>query len=302
MARIVFFGNERLATGVTTTAPTLQALIANGHEVVAVVSHHEMATSRKSRELEIAHVAQQHGIPVLLPNKPLDILEQLKSYQADIGVLVAYGKMVPQQIIDAFAHGIINIHPSDLPKHRGPTPLESVIRSGERQTAVSVMQLVKAMDAGPVYQKTTVALTGNETKQQLADSLLKIGSEMIVALLPDILHGSMVPKTQIETEATFDSLIQKQDGVIDWQQPATQIERDIRAFAGWPKSSTQINGIDVVVTAARVIEQKGVAGHWSVTGKELVVYCGQGSVVLERVIPAGKSEMDSQAFINGYMR
>ena len=304
MARIVFFGNERLATGVTTTAPTLQALIKQGHEVVAVVSHHEAATSRKARTLEIADVAQSHGIPVLLPDKPAEILDQLTSFRADIGVLVAYGKIVPQSIIDVFPHGIINIHPSALPKHRGPTPLESVILSGEPTTAVSVMQLVKAMDAGPVFAQNEVALTGSETKQALADTLLATGSSMITNLLPDILNGSLPPTPQNDADATFDMLIQKQDGQIDWRKPAARIEREIRAFAGWPKSYTQIGGLDIVLTAARVQNRtqsdSPAPGTIQVVNKEIIVGCGEDDLVVLTLIPAGKTEMSAEAFINGY--
>lgn len=302
MAKIIFFGNERLATGVTTTTPTLQALINNGHEVVAVVSNYEIATSRKSRSLEIADVAQQHGIPVLLPNKPSEISDQLASYQADIGILVAYGKIVPQSIIDIFKHGIVNIHPSNLPKHRGPTPVESVILQGEKQTAVSVMQLVSAMDAGPVYKQQVVQLYGHETKQQLSDKLLQIGSELIIDVLPGVLQGTLKPVEQNNNIATYDSLIKKSDGLIDWTKSAEQIEREVRAYAGWPKSYTQINGIELAVTKVMVVEQKGVVGRYIVNGKELLMHCGQNSIAIERLVPAGKSEMDSQAFINGYLR
>jgi methionyl-tRNA formyltransferase len=156
-AKIVFFGNERLATGVTTTAPTLQALIDAGYEVCAlVVAQNQSGASRKARKLEVAEIAEQHGIPVLVPAKLDDIAGQLKDYGAEIGILVAFGKIVPQAILDIFPHGIINIHPSLLPKHRGSTPIESAILFGENETGVSLMQLVQKMDAGPVYAQETV--------------------------------------------------------------------------------------------------------------------------------------------------
>ena len=300
MAKIVFFGNERLATGVTTTAPTLRALIAEGHEVVAVVSHHEAATSRKQRSLEIADVAQQHGIPVLLPDKPSEILEQLESFGAEIGVLAAYGKIVPQRIIDIFPKGIINIHPSALPKHRGPTPLESVILAGETQTAVSVMELVKAMDAGPVYLQREVRLVGTESKQELADKLLAIGSELIIEALPRVLDGSLTPAEQKDDEATYDKLIEKSDGRIDWTKPATQLEREVRAYAGWPKSTATLHGIDVVITKATTSDEQGEPGSIKVTDKKLFVCCGDGALEIERLIPAGKQETDAVSFLNGY--
>jgi len=297
--KIVFFGNERLATGVTTTAPTLCALIDAGYDVVAIVSHHQQASSRTARQLEIAEVAAQHNIPLLLPQNPADILDQLADYGAQVAVLVAYGKIVPQSVIDIFAKGIINIHPSALPLHRGPTPIESVMLSGDTTTAVSVMQLVKAMDAGPVYCQKEVALTGTETKQQLADKLLAIGSELILQVLPQVLDGSATGTPQNDTDATFDKLITKQDGLLDWQKPATQLEREIRAYSEWPKSYTKFKDLDVVITNAHVIEQNDKPGRIVATNKELIIYCGKGALVIDKLKPAGKPQMDVASFLNG---
>src|SRR5262249_26458649 len=149
--------------------------------------NHEASTSRKARPLEIAAVAAQHNIPVLSPEKPSEIIDQLKSYNAPIGVLVAYGRMVPQSIIDIFPHGIINIHPSLLPLNRGSSPIEQAMLDGASQTGVTLMGLVKAMDAGPVYAQATVNLDGTETKANLTDALLRKGGELLIDLLPSIL-------------------------------------------------------------------------------------------------------------------
>ena len=158
------------------------------------------------------------------------------------------------------------------------------------------------MDAGPVYKQQVVQLYGHETKQQLSDKLLQIGSELIIDVLPGVLQGTLKPVEQNNNIATYDSLIKKSDGLIDWTKSAEQIEREVRAYAGWPKSYTQINGIELAVTKVMVVEQKGVVGRYIVNGKELLMHCGQNSIAIERLVPAGKSEMDSQAFINGYLR
>ncbi len=302
--RIVFFGNERLATGVQTTAPTLQALITAGYEVAAVVSNYEQATSRSKRDLEIAEVAKAHKIPLLLPKSPLEIKQQLADYKTEVAVLVAYGKIVPEEIINLFPKGIVNIHPSLLPKHRGPTPIESVILEGALETGVSVMRLVKAMDAGPVYGQSVLPLTGTETKQLLADKLLEIGSAMVVELLPGILDGTIVALPQDDTRATYDKLISKDDGLIDWTKPAVQLEREIRAFIEWPKSRTTLAGFEVIITGAHVeklpADKQLPAGSVSIQEKQLVVNTGEGTLVLEKLKPAGKAEMTAQAFLAGY--
>jgi methionyl-tRNA formyltransferase len=302
---LVFFGNERLATGVSTTAPTLRALIDAGYVVKAVVSNYERGTSRSARDLEIKEIAEQHNIPVLLPDNPRDISDQLKSFGAEIAILVAYGKIVPQSIIDIFPKGIINIHPSLLPTHRGPTPIESVILDGSIETGVSIMKLVKAMDAGPVYGQVKINLTKSETKQQLADRLLDAGGKLLVELLPEILDGTIAGKPQNDDNATYDKTITKLDGAIDWNEPAEQIEREIRAYAGWPKSFCKLGPVEVVITKAYAVPTNSPGskpGELILVPetKSLGVETKKGTLYIEKQIPFGKNEMDITGFLAGY--
>ncbi len=220
----------------TTTCPALQSLIAAGYDVSAIVSNYAESQSRNLRALEVSSVAEQYDIPVLLPKRLLDIKPQLEVLHASVGILVAYGKIVPQEIIDIFPHGIINIHPSLLPLHRGPTPVESAILEGASETGVSLMRLVRAMDAGPIFAQTKITLSGKETKQILASRLLDAGKELLIRHLPAILSGDLDPKDQDDSAATYDKLIQKGDGLIDWLKPAEQLEHEVRAFTGWPQS------------------------------------------------------------------
>ena len=197
MNKILFFGNEQLGTGLSTTAPTLQALIAEGYDITGViVAQKDIGKSRKSKEQEIVQLAESHNIPVFAPTKLADIRDDLVAMKAEAGVLIAYGKMVPQSIIDIFPNGIINIHPSLLPLHRGSTPIESVILGGDTKTGVSLMQLAAEMDAGPVYSQTTIELNGDETKQVLADELQRLGAEMLIRDLPKILDRTLLPTKQ----------------------------------------------------------------------------------------------------------
>lgn len=299
---IVFFGNERLATGVKTDPVTLRALIAANYKVAAVVSHYEPGQSRNSRKLEIEVIAKQHDIPLLLPQKPGDILDILQSHQASAGILVAYGKIVPQSVIDLFPQGIINIHPSLLPLHRGPTPIESVMLEGASKTGVSVMALSKEMDAGGVYAQSEVALTAHESKQALADHLLDVGQSMLLEVLPGILEGAIVAAPQDDSQATYDPLLAKKDGVIDWHKPAIQLEREVRAFLEWPKSRTTLANKDIVITKATTAENvPGNPGNVHILGKRLLISCGQQtSLEIQNLKPAGKSEMTAEAFLAGH--
>jgi methionyl-tRNA formyltransferase len=297
---IIFFGNERLATGVSTEAPTLQKLIDKHYNIAAVVLNNEPTTSRKQRKLEVAELAKQHGIPVLMPAKLKDILPELKSYNAVAGVLVAYGKIVPESVIEIFPVGIVNIHPSLLPLHRGPTPLESVILDGSSKTGVSLMQLSKEMDAGKVYAYSEVELGGTESKQQLADELIEIGSEMLVATLPRIISGEIMGVPQDDSSATYDKLISKEDGILEWHKSAERLEREIRAYLGWPQSRTILGNRAVIITAAHAEAGEGTPGELWRSGKNLGVYTAKGVLMIDKLKPAGKGEMTAQAFLAGY--
>jgi methionyl-tRNA formyltransferase len=304
MARIVFFGNERLATGVTTECHVLKSLLAAGHEITAVVTNYEAASSRKSRELEVQSVAQAHSIPVLFPSKVAEIADELLAMKADVGILVAFGQLVPEKIIDLFPHGIINLHPSLLPLHRGPTPIESVILDGSKTTGVSIMKLAKAMDAGDVYAQSVIDLDGTESKQALASAALEIGAQMIVDLLPEILDGSVAALPQDHPQATYDQKITKQAGELDFNKSAENLEREIRAYAEWPKSRTKIGATDVIITAAHAVP----TNHSDTPGTleidkdipVIMIDTAEGSLCIDRLKPAGKNEMDVRSFLAGY--
>lgn len=299
--RILFFGNERLATGVGTTAPVFRTLIESGYEIAAlIVAQKESGPSRKPRPLEIVETAQAHDVPVLAPVNLNDAREQLLSYGAEAAVLVAYGKIVTRDIIDIFPKGIINIHPSLLPKHRGSTPIESVILNGEAETGVSIMRLDVQMDAGPIYAQSTYALPANISKYELAENLLHEGGSLLVEHLPAILDGSLEPVPQDESQATTDKRIEKNDGVLDWGKPAIQLEREIRAYLGWPRSQAKLGDTEIIVTKAHVIPGSGQAGTLYLTDKHLGIYTSKDVLIIDSLIPAGKKEMPAAAFRAGY--
>jgi methionyl-tRNA formyltransferase len=299
--RLIFFGNERLATGVTTTAPTLQALIAAGFEIAAVVvSQTDPAQSRKVRSLEIQAVAEQLGIPLLAPAKLIDIKDQLEAIDATAGVLVAYGKLVPQAIIDIFPRGIINIHPSLLPKRRGSTPIENVILYGEKETGVSLMQLIEQMDAGPLYAQEIVPIKGTKTKQALADLLLSTGKDLLLKYLPAILDGSLPGNPQDKLGATYDKQIKKGAGEMETTKSAVQLEREVRAYAGWPRSRIRLGTIEVIVTKAHVADVNGTPGTLWLQDKQIGIHCSEGTLMIDALIPPGKKEMTAAAFLTGY--
>jgi methionyl-tRNA formyltransferase len=292
--KLVFFGNERLATATPTTAPTLRALVEAGYDVQAVITNHKEMTRRNQRPLEIAAVAHTYHIPVELPGSKHELLETVKKYPAEAAVLVAYGRIIPQEVLDLFPKGIINIHPSLLPKLRGTTPVETTILNGYDETGVSLMKLVAEMDAGPVYAQESLELNGTETKHQLADTLLNMGCELLMENLADILSGKLEPKVQDETEATYTRMLSKDDGLLDFTEAADAIERKIRAYLGFPRTRAMIFDKDLVITAGRVAASPN-DGH-------LVMTCQPGYLeILELIGPSGRS-MSGADFIRGYKK
>lgn len=299
--RLVFFGNERLATGVSTEAPVLRALLDAGFEVAAlVVAQADIGPSRKGRPLEIVTVAEEHHIPVLAPAQPSEAIDQLQAYDAQAGVLVAYGRLLPKAVIDSFPAGIVNLHPSLLPKHRGPTPIEHTILNGEAETGVSLMALSEAMDAGAVYAQQTMVLEGNETKQGLADALGLMGAHLLVMHLPAILAGSLEAQAQDEELVTHDTRLEKNDSQLNFNLPANLLVRQIKAFLGWPRSRTQLNNIEVIITEAHASTGSGKPGSLATADGLLGVYTTSGLLLIDRLIPAGKPEMSAEAFLAGY--
>jgi methionyl-tRNA formyltransferase len=299
--RILFFGNERLATGVSTDIPIFNGLIEAGYEISAlVISQDGLGSNKKLQDPEIIKVAKKLNIKIINPGKLVDAVDEIKSLKVEVAILVAFGKIVPKVILDIFPVGIINVHPSLLPLHRGPTPIESFIRSGETKTGVTVMKLASGMDSGPIYTQQQVLLTDNETKQELTDKLNLLGRDMILENIDNILSGSLKAIDQPETGATYDKLISKQDGIIDWNYEACQINRDIRAFKGWPRSRTTINNIDIVITQAHIENSKGETGKIQIKDRQIGISAKNGLVILDKVIPSGKNEMSGADFLLGY--
>lgn len=249
--KILFFGTESYSTG------TLRALIDSGFDVAAVITKPD-ARSGRGMKLSIPPVKQlalEHGIPVWQPDKLRDIAEDIRSLQPVAGVLVAYGKIIPQGIIDLFTPGIINIHPSLLPLYRGPSPIEAAMVNRDDQTGVSVMQLEAGMDSGPVYAQQTLALTGRETKKYLYETLFHTGEQMLIDNLPRILSGDLKPVDQLHQQATYCSLLTKEDSILSpTSMTADEAEAHVRAYLGFPRSRTAIGGRDLIITAAHVSE------------------------------------------------
>lgn len=294
--KIIFFGNERLVSGLSSTdTPVLRSLIEAGYNVVAVVANDAGTKSRKTKPLEVAELAAANNIPVHTPHRPMDVYDELAAYGGDAGVLVAYGRIVPQKLIDLFPFGIINIHPSLLPKYRGPSPIESAIANGDESTGVSIMSLSREMDAGPVYHQVEFNLPQYETAPHLSQKLAALAASELIATLPKIFDGSLKPIKQDESKATYCRLIGKQDARLNPEtQTAEQAERLVRAYKAFPRARLHVAGHELIVLDAHVHEQP--------SGPLDIQFSDGNYLCLDEIIaPSGKT-MTSDAFIKGYLK
>lgn len=286
---IVFFGTEDFSL------VCLRALIDANYPIAAVVTKPD---SRQGRGLKmvapkVKTLAQKHQMPVWQPTSLSAIAGDIKKLNSPVGVLVSYGRIIPQSIIDLFDPGIINIHPSLLPKYRGPSPIESAIAGGDSSTGVTIMQLSATMDAGPIYAQITHKLTGRETRPELYSTLAQKGAALLIKTLPDILNGNLIAKPQDERSATYCSLLSKADTQLDTSQvTAAEAERIVRAHLGFPRTKINVLGHTIIITKAHVTTQPKTP---------LDILCQDGAclAVDELIAPSGKT-MNPADFLRGY--
>lgn len=287
--KIVFFGTEDFSL------IALRGLVESGHNIVAVVTKPDSKRGRNQKLTppSVKTFAQEHHITVWQPTKLSDISNSIQQLGDVAGVLVSYGKIIPESIIQLFKPGIVNVHPSLLPLYRGPSPIESVIKDGAKRTGVTIMQLSPRMDAGPIYAQMSHPLTGTETRPQLYETLASAGTAVLLSILPAILDGSLQALPQNENKATYCQLLNKQDA---WLQlsvlTATQAERLVRAHLGFPKTKINLLGHDIIITKAHVSAE-------SKTPLDILCQDGAYLSIDELIAPSGR-RMDMQAFLNGY--
>jgi len=289
--KIIYFGNEQLAQGIKAKTPIFDALIEAGYEISALI----LPNGHTRKPFEVAKVAEKHQIPVYFTKNNTEILEIIQKYKPEIGVLAAFGKIIKDEVIEAFPCGILNIHPSLLPKYRGTTPIESALLNNDSETGVSVMRLAHDMDAGNILAQTTVQITPETTKQALYESLSNLGAKMLVEVLPDALEGKAKEGIQDHSQATFTKPLDKSMSQLDpINKTALELSREVVAFAGFPKSKYQFLGVPCSVTKASVADQAQT---------ELDLLCKDGKyLIIERLVPENSKEMDAKSFLNGHKK
>jgi methionyl-tRNA formyltransferase len=297
---IVFMGTPQIA------AVTLEQLIQGPDTVAGVVTQPDRPAGRgqKSIPSPVRRVAESHGIPVVAPEKirAPEFLKTLMGWRPEIFVVVAYGRILPKTILDLAPYGCLNVHYSLLPKYRGAAPAAWTIINGESTTGVTTMKLVEKMDAGPIYMQEATEVASGETTGSLQAKLTPIGARLLRETLRRLQEGLLMPQEQDESAATFAPILKKEDGLIQWDQPAMMIERRVRGFEPWPGTYShigekllKIHRVNVVAADTKgspgEVMRADVGGLWVATSS--------GFLGLEEVQLENRKRLSGVEFLRG---
>ena len=298
--RIVFMGTPQVA------AATLEQLILGPDPVVGVVTQPDRPTGRGQHlsSSPVRKVAEAQSIPLLAPEKirTPEFLAALKQWQPEIIVVVAYGRILPQSILDLAPRGCLNVHYSLLPKYRGAAPAAWTIINGETEGGVTTMKLVQQMDAGAIYLQEAIPLANDETTGSLQAKLTPIGARLLLETLRRLQEGSLVPREQDDSAATLAPMLKKEDGLIDWTKPALDIERRVRGFDPWPGSFTCAAGKLLKVHRAKLVAGGQIGRPGEVVRADtggLCIATGSGLIDLIEVQLENRKRMPGAEFVRG---
>ena len=295
--RIVFMGTPLFAV------PVLEGLLETKHHVVGVVTQPDRPAGRgkKIEPPPVKTFALDYDLNVLQPSTlhtPTAVAE-LHELTPDLIVVAAYGSFLPPQILDLPEHKCLNIHPSMLPNYRGPSPVTSAILNGDKHTGSTVMVLDRGMDSGPLVAQNEEKIDDDDTAQTLTNRLFKVGSELLIDILPQWIKNEIKATPQEEANATFTKLLTRRDGQIIWSQPAQLIERQIRAYSPWPGSYTSWNG-RLKILKAHAVSNDASPGLVMELDNTFAIGAGQGVLKVTQLQLEGRKAVSGTEFLRGH--
>ncbi len=300
--RIVFFGTPEFAV------PSLEALLRAGHEVALTVSRPDQPAGRHMRMVEppVVRVARRHGLALAQPEKlgVEEFVNRMRAIRPDVAAVVAFGRLISPRVLVIPPHGFVNVHPSLLPRHRGPSPIEGAILAGDSETGVTTMLLDEGMDTGPILLQRRLAIGAREHAPQLAERLAESGAELLVETIAGLESGSIKPRRQDGSLATVTEKLDRRLGRLDWTLAADELARRCRAFDPWPGlfcsfrgTRVKVHGLEVGPARAGEEQPGTVIG---LSGAGIAVRCGNGTVaILTELQREGKRRLPADAFILG---
>ena len=300
--KILFMGTPDFAV------PSLEALIAAGHALVGVFTQPDKPKNRgmKLQPPPVKVCALAHDLSVWQPEKLKDgtALEIIQDLAPDLIVVAAYGRILPQEILDAPKYGCINVHSSLLPKYRGAAPIHWAILNGERETGVTIMNMALALDAGDILSQIATPIDPEETVEGLHDRLAGLGAELLVKTIPTIENGTAAPVPQDEALATYAPMLSRALSPMDFTRPARQLHDQVRGLVPWPAAVTELNGVRCKVLATAVPDEttgKAPGAVIAADKKALKLACGQGTVLEIKELQAdGGKRMKAVDYLRGH--
>jgi methionyl-tRNA formyltransferase len=298
--RLVFLGTPGFAV------PTLQACVQTGHDVAAVLTQPDRPRGRgqNAAASPVKQAAERLGLSVYQPERVRrpEAVEYLRGIRSDAMVVVGYGQIIPQVVIDLAPLGIINVHASLLPKYRGAGPIQWAIVRGETRTGVTTMRINAGLDTGDMLLKAETEIGPDENAVELGQRLAVMGADLLVRTLESLAAGSVVPEKQDDSQASLAPLLKKEDGAIDWGEPALSIHNRVRGLQPWPGAQTNFRGGPMHLWKTRVHEDAASAhrapGRF-VSLKPLMVACGEGALELLEIQLEGRKRISAADFANG---
>lgn len=301
--RVVFFGTPAFAL------PTLEAIQESHHSLAAVVTQPDRARGRGQRLTPsvVKTRAVEMGVPVLQPTRLRDepFSAQISALQADIGVVAAYGRILPPPLIEMPRLGMVNVHASLLPRWRGAAPVHRAILAGDRETGVTIMRIVPALDAGPMMARGVVAIGPNETSAQLEARLAALGGPLLIETLSRLAEGPVPEEPQDESAVTYAARLERHEGEVAWAQPAARVHDRIRGLQPWPLAAARLHGHRLLLIGSEVAGESPDPSALPGTiiglqGGAMIVATRPGAVRLVRIQPEGRPPMSVRAFLNGH--
>jgi len=297
--RLIFMGTPEFSL------PGLKALISEkDFEIVGVFTQTDKPVGREQKMTPppVKRLALENGLNIFQPEKIKDELENIKNLKPDLIVVIAYGKIIPQSILDIPVYGCINVHASLLPKYRGAACLNAPILNGDTETGVTIMQMEAGLDTGPILRQAKMKLKGKEILEDVHDKLSALGAEILVSTLKDFMAGKIKPQIQDESKASYIKTLKKEDGKVDWKKPAIEIERMIRAYNPWPGTYAldKEKTVKIISVDSNILESNNhEIGKVFLDNGRLAIQCGQDALVILKLQTAGKKIMTSEEFWRG---
>lgn len=301
MTKLVFMGTPAFSV------PILEGLLEEGYEVVAVVTQPDRPVGRKKiiTPTPVKEAAVKHGLLVLQPEKisGSEEMEKIIALQPDVIITAAFGQFLPEKLLQAPVHGAINVHASLLPKYRGGAPVHYSIINGEKETGVTIMEMIKKMDAGGIYAQESLPITKQDDVGTMFEKLSTLGKQLLLKTLPDILNGNLSPRPQDESKVTFSPNITREQEAIDWNKTAEEIDNQVRGMRPWPIAFTTYEQTRWKLLNVEALAEKTTAEPGTIIKKDkknLWIACGKQTVLaIKELQPAGKGKQAINEFLNG---